>query len=1157
MRKTMMFIVGVILLVLLAGCSVSSPESPTLEPPSTYPILISEVMAGKQGNNNYEFIELYNPGDNLIDLQGRSLWYRLATSDDDLPVYSWETRSLVPPHGHYLLIRSGEDLGLPADAFFTQGLNTSGGGLTLRDASGSTEDSLGWGIAPEGFLEGVAAPIIQNDYSLERKPGGDAGNTSDTDNNDVDFLAQPIPSPQNTGSAAAPAIDVPFQIELSMPDSLKPGENFPLNLTLRNDSAQSISNLSVELPIPSEFTVIESPAAVTLSGPAATWTVSDLPPSAEEMIQITLNVPWTYFTTAFRNYYAHSSAYGTYAFGEPYWISVATGSIPIGVARSLIGSVATIEGVATMYTGGFFAGAGNVKLYLEDDSGGVQIYVPTGEGSLEVPIGATVQARGVMTLYRGAVELIPGTPEDVEVISFGEGPEAAPVSLRLAVHDNEGLPGRLVAVEGTASRIEEFSYSYEIDLVDDEGNLLSLYVDKLTETSTEALEEGRIYLASGIMEIRDGRMQLNPRHQDDLLELFPPVVQISLDAPNTIQSGEVITITISASNHTVEPVKDLQIWASYNLEGARFVEALDEGKVSGDIIQWIIPELPGNGGTTSVSYRVQAQALDGALLIDGYGAQAPSSIEILVGEPKRIFLGSYVPVWAIQGPGNRSPYKLNSVTTTGVVSGVFPELGGFWIQNTTPDQDPGTSEGLFISIGEFSIPVSLGDRIDVVGKIREVSTQTQLEIASADDVTVLGSGTALPAANPLDPPASIDDSALYFEALEGMLVFVDEPAYVVGPTTRFGEYVTVLAKHEIFRVMRGEPNGLLIVVDDGSSEEHLDTSTLPYTVSTGDQIADLQGPLAFTYGQYKIQPNYSPEITSIPHDPESLPSVELPEFSLMTWNVENLFDILDPHPSSPPRPRKAKYELDLTKVANTLLAAGAPTIVGLQEVENLGIMEDLAAHDLLSPFDYQPVLLEGTDSRGIDVAFLVRGDRAQILDVQQFIAPEGITSRPPLLIKVQIDMGDENRTPLYILNNHFTSLAGGEAATEPRRAAQAAWNLEIIDRLRAADADAHFVVLGDLNSFYNSLPIDVLRESGLRHIFEALPGEERYTYIYQGVAQTLDHILVSPSLWAALEEVHVLHTNADFAMPDPEDDSPLHKSDHDPVIVIMDGARIE
>jgi predicted extracellular nuclease len=178
--------------------------------------------------------------------------------------------------------------------------------------------------------------------------------------------------------------------------------------------------------------------------------------------------------------------------------------------------------------------------------------------------------------------------------------------------------------------------------------------------------------------------------------------------------------------------------------------------------------------------------------------------------------------------------------------------------------------------------------------------------------------------------------------------------------------------------MRGDPNGLLIMVDDGSSEEHLDRSTLPYAVSTGDQITDIEGPLAFTYGQYKIEPNHAPDTVSEPYEIGSIPSVESPVFSLMTWNVENLFDILDPHPSSPPRPRKAEYELDLTKVANTLLAAGAPTIVGLQEVENIGIMEDLAAHELLSSFNYLPVLIEGTDSRGIDVAYLVRGDRAQI-----------------------------------------------------------------------------------------------------------------------------------------------------------------------------------
>ena len=1025
----------------------------------------------------------------------------------------------------------------------------------LRDESGSAQDILGWGTVPEGFFEGTAAPKILNDVSLERKPGGEAGNGTDSDNNEDDFLLQSSPTPQNIGSAAAPARSVPFQIEMSTPDSLKPGEQFPLILTIRNSSHQPLENLSVELPIPAEFNVIESPSSVEMSETAAVWTLPEVPPSSEVKIQITLQVPWTYLTTAFRNYYAHSPVYDTYAFGETHWISVTSGTIPIGIARTLIGSEVTVEGTATMYTGGYYAGEGNVKFYFEDDSGGLQVYVPTGEGRLDVPIGATVKAHGVIDLYRGAVELIPGTPEDVEVTGRGDAPKANVTSLQHAAYDTETLPGRLIEVEGTASRIEEFSYSYEIDLVDDEGNLLSLYVDKLTEINIETMEEGRFYRTRGIMEVRDGRLQLYPRQQDDLVELFQPGLHVTIDSPNTIRSGEIFTITLNAANHTSAQIDDLQVWSPKNVEGAQFIEALDNGEVSEDIIQWTIPELPGNGGIASVSYRVRATAVDGAVLIDGFGALAPTALEILIDEPKRIFLGDYVPIWAIQGFGDRSPYKLDGVTTTGIVTGHFPDLGGLWIQNPIPDQDPRTSEGLFVSTGDLSIPVSLGDQVEVSGRVREVSAQTQIEIFSVDNVTILGSGT-LPAAFPLDPPAPADESALYYEALEGMLVSVDEPAHVVGPSTRFGEYAIVLAKHGIFRVMRGEANGQLIMIDDGSSEEHLDASTLPYTVSTGDQISDIQGPLAFTYGQFKIEPNHAPKITVGSHYMPSLSEVESPRFSLMTWNVENLFDILYPHPSSPPRPRKAEYELDLTKVAKTIIAAGVPTIVGLQEVENLEIMEDLAAHELLSQFTYQPVLLEGTDSRGIDVAFLVRGDRAQILDVQQFTAPEGITSRPPLLIKVQLDIRDKALV-LYILNNHFTSLAGGEAATEPRRAAQSAWNLEVIDKLRIADPDAHFVIMGDLNSFYHSLPIDILREYGMVHAYELLPRKEQYTYIYQGVAQTLDHILISPALWIAVDEVNVLHSNADFSIPDPEDDSLLHKSDHDPLIVIIDGERVE
>ena len=130
-------------------------------------------------------------------------------------------------------------------------------------------------------------------------------------------------------------------------------------------------------------------------------------------------------------------------------------------------------------------------------------------------------------------------------------------------------------------------------------------------------------------------------------------------------------------------------------------------------------------------------------------------------------------------------------------------------------------------------------------------------------------------------------------------------------------------------------------------------------------------------------------------------------------------------------------------------------------------------------------------------------------------------------------------------------MSGGELATEPRRNAQAAWNLEIAQEILEADPDAYLAIIGDLNSFYQSLPLFTLYQGGLSSVFDTLPAEERYTYVYQGVSQVLDHILVNTSLEGLLFQVNVLHNNADYALPLSTDDGLLHKSDHDPVIAIF------
>jgi predicted extracellular nuclease len=69
------------------------------------------------------------------------------------------------------------------------------------------------------------------------------------------------------------------------------------------------------------------------------------------------------------------------------------------------------------------------------------------------------------------------------------------------------------------------------------------------------------------------------------------------------------------------------------------------------------------------------------------------------------------------------------------------------------------------------------------------------------------------------------------------------------------------------------------------------------------------------------------------------------------------------------------------------------------------------------------------------------------------------------------------------------------------------------------------------------------------HTFDQLAPEKRYTYIYQGVAQVLDHILVNENFEENISRVDILHVNADYPLQPPGDTSVLHKSDHDPVVV--------
>jgi predicted extracellular nuclease len=109
-----------------------------------------------------------------------------------------------------------------------------------------------------------------------------------------------------------------------------------------------------------------------------------------------------------------------------------------------------------------------------------------------------------------------------------------------------------------------------------------------------------------------------------------------------------------------------------------------------------------------------------------------------------------------------------------------------------------------------------------------------------------------------------------------------------------------------------------------------------------------------------------------------------------------------------------------------------------------------------------------------------------------------------------------------------------------RRIQQAQIVNNFVDAILAADANANIVVLGDFNDFEFSTALTTLKGGVLTALIETLPAEERYSYVFDGNSQTLDHILLSSSLMSKPLEFDVVHVNSEFA---------VQASDHDPQVV--------
>ncbi len=201
------------------------------------------------------------------------------------------------------------------------------------------------------------------------------------------------------------------------------------------------------------------------------------------------------------------------------------------------------------------------------------------------------------------------------------------------------------------------------------------------------------------------------------------------------------------------------------------------------------------------------------------------------------------------------------------------------------------------------------------------------------------------------------------------------------------------------------------------------------------------------------------------------------------YNLENLFDTKndslvyddDRTPDGKDHWTPLRYTHKIEHMAKVLSEIGskenktAPDIIGVCEVENLGVLEDLVHHEFLSAFNYGIVHFDSPDERGIDVALLYKKDA---------FVPVNFNSHRLLLFKLDgkrdytrdqlIVEGLLDNEQIYFLENHWPSRSGGEARSRPFRVEAAKLNKRIIDSVRRFNTHAKIISMGD----FNDDPID-------------------------------------------------------------------------------------
>ncbi len=568
-----------------------------------------------------------------------------------------------------------------------------------------------------------------------------------------------------------------------------------------------------------------------------------------------------------------------------------------------------------------------------------------------------------------------------------------------------------------------------------------------------------------------------------------------------------------------------------------------------------------------------------------------------------------MPIYDIQGSGNASPIEDSFIRTENNIVTALRNNGFFMQSPDLGDNDDQTSDGLFV----FSnTPVQEGDSVNVRGQVIEFFGLT--ELTNVSSVVINSSGNTLPleiifdANTPSQDPTTPTCTSGEFECYEGMLVSVANGVANGGteysgefPATATGERAIRGAGIEFsqtgdsqlpaFPTASYDPD----IFDENPELFEVDTNGLagmPIIDINGGSTFTASGVLSFSFGSYTLLPK---TITTVNKAFDAIDTPGATEVTIATQNMFRFFDDIDD-------PAINDFQEDTTTPARfaervnkaslyfrTIMLA--PDVIVLTEIENIVAVQAIAdkIFDDDNTLTYSAHLTEGQDFGGIDVGFLVKSTVSNITITQlgkdETIAfdpptppnlPRPLHDRPPLLLNGIVSKGGFSRE-INVLGLHLRSRSGITGSDRERiRNKHFEQSISVANMVQDLQSStAALVVIGDFNDFefsdgYADVvgeikgvvdPIKNLLSSNggsivnptLINAVDTLAFEEKYSFIFRGTIQALEHALVNDIGLALLSKTTFVRGNTD-APERFEDDymQTLNMSDHDGLMIYLE-----